>query len=522
MEKKLVADFRPENDPWAEPKRKPSVRFPYPCAIAATFDVKLICRLGAVIASETASRYIDDKYMRCVKLPSFGVNCSEHGFGSLPVVASSCARALTRGVQKSSRCVAFVEIDGEKCSGEWLKENGSHGVIVGDDIIKNVDFARYKGVIYAKNVLPYVLGRFDSLDRAVEEKVLCAIEAGADCGGFFTEEALEDADEKRIALSAEKIEALLDKIDMDCEGGVFSICAQASYAVCKKVATESIVMLKNSGNVLPLNIFTTRIAVIGESAMSLEAIGAEGDCKAKTCIQSLLSAVGGQTEIMYCAYHDEDPVLETEAIKMAMIADVLIVFDSFGDDEMDGSYTSNNKLAAFFSQKLNKIASKTVVVALGAPRDLSMYADADAIVVAWKGGGMAADAISDVLSEVSPTGRLPYSVVADKNGAVYPAGYGLSYGKVKILSASIKEKSIFVYLVNELYYTVRETVFLYKKTDNHYELIAFKKENVDPLDRKITVFKLNEDFEEGQFFVSMLPFGCEEFSPIEVAVYEGI
>ncbi len=214
-------------------------------------------------------------------------------------------------------------------------------------------------------------------------------------------------------------------------------------AEARRAATKSFVLLKNEGNILPLE-KKGKIALVGPLANTAAnmpgtwAVAAASD-KYKTVLQGLKDAVGDKAEVLYAKGCNvvSDPKLEAdvtmfgremrdprsekemldEALAIAAQADVIVA--AMGESsEYSGEATSRTELDLPDTQKRLMEAllatGKPVVMLNFSGRPTVMTWESEhvpAILNVWFGGSETGDAIADVVfGEVSPSGRLTMSM----------------------------------------------------------------------------------------------------------------
>lgn len=257
--------------------------------------------------------------------------------------------------------------------------------------------------------------------------------------------------------------------------------------LARKIATESIILLKNKNALLPLRKDYKSIAVIGPNADNIynmlgDYTAPQREDDVVTVLEGIQSHVSKETVVKYakgCAIRNESEAGFAEAIKIATESDVVIMVmggssardfsseyeetgaakvseDGQNDMESGEGYDrATLSLLGKQEQLMKQIVKlgKPVVLVLIQGRPLTTtWAEENvpAILNAWYPGMEGGNAIADVLfGDYNPAGRLTVSVprslgqipvyytakrlsyqrdyVEESGKPLYPFGYGLSY-----------------------------------------------------------------------------------------------
>ena len=299
------------------------------------------------------------------------------------------------------------------------------------------------------------------------------------------------------------------------------IYAPEHLAIALDIAKKSMVLLKNTNQLLPLKKAQQNIALIGALANDKSSpLGnwrlAADDNNAVTVIDGLKKltanfsyAKGVNLVIGKTSFPDEVKINETdtsgmaEAVALAKKSDVVImVLGEHGMQSGEGRSRSRLDLPGLQQQLLEAVyaVNKNIVLVLMNGRPLAIpWADEHlpAILEAWQPGMLSGDAIAQILfGEYNPSGKLPmtfprtvgqvpiyynhyntgrpgpkkevfWSHYTDEtNKPLYPFGYGLSYStfaysNLKIDDADASKIKISITIKNTGIYTGEEVAQLY-------------------------------------------------------------
>lgn len=202
------------------------------------------------------------------------------------------------------------------------------------------------------------------------------------------------------------------------------VASPANFEVARRLATQSLVLLQNRNDVLPLSRAGLRsLAVIGPLADdAYEQLGTwifDGDpALSVTPLQSIRELVGPQVTVRHVKAMATTRTRTTEgfaaAVAAARASDAVLLF--LGEESiLSGEAHSRADIDLPGNQmdliRAVRAAGKPVVLVVLAGRPLTIgpiLADVDAVLYAWHPGVMAGPAIADVLFGVeSPSGKLP-------------------------------------------------------------------------------------------------------------------
>lgn len=197
---------------------------------------------------------------------------------------------------------------------------------------------------------------------------------------------------------------------------------KAHQATARSVAEESIVLLKNDSEALPLDSKKVKsIAVIGENATLLQAYSG-GSARIKvfyeiTPLEGILRRAGSDATITYSQGYAEKPneELAPRAIRAASQADVVIYIGGLNHRlgyDAESKDRPDMKLPYYQDELLQRVVEanpRTIVVLFGGgPMEMGPWlAKVPAVLQVWYPGMEGGNAIARVLfGDVNPSGKL--------------------------------------------------------------------------------------------------------------------
>ena len=219
-----------------------------------------------------------------------------------------------------------------------------------------------------------------------------------------------------------------------------SVNTKEHQALAYQSAVESIVLLKNENQLLPLPMNALKsVAVIGDNATRKHCGGGlSSEIKPLyeiTPLEAITNKYGNQLQINYAQGYNKQSLpgegsnkgqlnsdfvdwkLIDEAVAQAKKSDVAIVFAGLNHDFDSESFDRIHMRLPYgqetLIQEVTKANPKTIVVIIaGSPLELSgIQTRVSSIVWAWYGGMEAGNAVMDVLSgKQYPSGKLPITL----------------------------------------------------------------------------------------------------------------
>ena len=430
---------------------KTAIGWPTASALAASFDKALLGQVGGLLGDECLAydtQILLGPGVNIKRSPLCGRNFEY--FSEDPYLAGKMAAAYVRGIQKNgiAACPKHFAVNSQE-----LRRMASDS-IVDERTLRELYLTGFEMVVkeaqpktimssynlingtYANenaHLLQDILRRdwgFEgavvtdwggSNDHALGVKNGSTLEMPAPGGDAIRElmKAVQTGKITEADVDA-RLEELLElvfttKAAVDAAPGKFD--ADAHHALARRVAAQSIVLLKNENRLLPL-IKKEKVAVIGDFAQTPRYQGAGSSAVNSIKVDSFLDclAQSGLNSIGYAKGFDRqgkpDEALKTEAVQLAENSDVVLLFMGLDEiKESEGIDRADMKLVDNQLALLTAVAAVNpnvvVVLSAGSSLESQWVKDCKALVYGCLGGQAGAGALVDVLTGAqNPCGKL--------------------------------------------------------------------------------------------------------------------
>ena len=450
---------------------------------------------------------IDERALREIYLKPFEIGIKE---GNLKCLMSSYNRLNGDYTNENIHLMRDI------LRNEWNYE----GVVVTDWGGSN---DRVKGLIAGNSL------EMPSTSKETNEQIVEAIK-----NGLIDESILDENLDLLLTL-------IFDTKDINNLNETFDI--EEHHLMAEKVALESMVLLKNKNNILPLS-NKAKVAIIGDFAKNPRYQGAGSSIVNPTKLDDTISIIE-QFDIKYIGYEPgfnrygkKNNKLKSKAISLATNSDVILLYlalDEYSEVEgMDRTNMSLPENQLMLLESLLKLDKKIVVVlACGSAIEMPWADKVDAILHTALSGQAGAKAALKILTGIeNPSGKLsetyankhedypssPYfpgkeesseyreSIFVgyryfDSNNHLvrYPFGFGLSYTNFLYSSLKLESNKLTFNLKNIGDRTGKEVVQVYiRAIDSKVyrpfkELKAFKKVEIKPNETALIDIHLEDD-----------------------------
>jgi beta-glucosidase len=482
-----------------------STSFPAGVAMAATWDTALVQREGQAIGQEVKALGRDmilGPTVNINRVPLWGRNFE--GYGEDPYLSARLGVAYVKGVQGEGVITSVKhfaanneeferhrideQIDARTLHEIYLpafkaavQEGGAWNVMSAYNLINGVHCAEDRGLLTGILKGEFGFKGFVVSDWGSTYSTAGTVNAGMDLempGGLAAKNWLAnprlletgnsggwlEGEKVRAEVKAGKItEAQLDDnvgriLRVIFLSGIFDhphagggeVNTPAQVAVARQAATESIVLLKNTDSLLPLNAKKLHsIAVIGpNAAVARTGGGGSSMIEPKYAIAPLdgiKKLVGSGVDVKYAlgvGMEGEDAAQDTsearakslkEAVDTASHADVaVVVVGRYNKIEHEGADLKTMDLPAGQDELIEAVEKANphtiVVLNTGNPVTMTKWIEkTPALLDMWYGGQEGGAALASILfGEANPSGRLPVSLPKEFRDSPAAANYPVS------------------------------------------------------------------------------------------------
>ncbi len=195
----------------------------------------------------------------------------------------------------------------------------------------------------------------------------------------------------------------------------------AHHQLARQAAAQSVVLLKNEGDLLPLK-YGIKVCLIGDFAITPRYQGAGSSMVNPTCVDSLKDAMerAGLNMVGYCAGYERsgkaNKAYLDEAVSQAKMAEAVILCIGLDESsESEGLDRTHIGIPAVQKQLLDAVTSANpnvvAVVSAGSVIETDWTAQCRAVVHGYLGGQAGAAAMLDVLTGwQNPCGKLAETI----------------------------------------------------------------------------------------------------------------
>lgn len=572
-------------DDYSRPDRKtmPAVCFPTAVTTAASFDRDILYEMGRELGKECQAYGVDvllGPGVNMKRSPLCGRNFEY--FSEDPYLAGELGAAFVNGVQSEGVGTSLKHFFAN--SQETRRFTSSSEI--DERTIREIYLSAFENVV--KKAQPWTVmasynkvnGTHSTANRYYLDEVLrkewgfeglvvsdwCATHdrPGAILAGTDLTMPAEDTDnqiveavkngtlpEEALDLCCERVLELVFKSERNRRRD--TVCdLEAAHNLAREYAAGSIVLLKNSDKILPLeNCPERKIAFIGAFAETPRFQGGGSSHIESAKVTSALDAAKeAGIDVSYAPAYDPvtgrtDDKLFYDALSLANSSDVAVLFIGLPDSmEYEGGDRAHMRLPRDHDRLVNAVCAvnpnTVVVLHNGSPVEMPWVDQPKGILEAYLGGEAVGGAVVDILfGKVNPSGRLAESFPkklednpsylyyigegdrvtynegvfigyryyeTKKQDVLFPFGYGLSYTEFEYSNLRVDrweydgkdELSVSVDVKNVGNRAGKEVVQLYvapKKVEiirPTRELKEFAKVRLEPQETKTVTFKLSK------------------------------
>ena len=427
----------------------PAVCFPTAVTTACSWDEELLYEMGEYLGEECKAEQISvllGPGMNIKRSPLCGRNFEY--FSEDPYLAGKIAASFIKGVQskgigtslkhfaannQETRRMTISSVADERTLREIYLTGFEIAVKEAKPWTVMNAYNRILGTYCAENdwLLNQVLRKewgFDGVvvtDWGAENNIVDGIKAGQNLEmptskGLAPKKLIEAVKNGELdeAILDERVDQIVDVILKSQETlGEYTYSKEAHHDFARKVAENSMVLLKNENAVLPLK-KEQKVAVIGEMAKTPRYQGAGSSQINAVTIDNTVDVLTKEgIDFVYAQGYNRlkdatDEKLITEAVEAAKKAEVALLFigltDEFESEGFDRIHMDIPKCHVELAKAVMAANPNTVVVLSGgSPITMPWISSAKAVLNAYLGGEAGAGAVVNLLyGKVNPSGKL--------------------------------------------------------------------------------------------------------------------
>lgn len=491
--------------------------FPPACASAASFDPQLLREMGTALGKQCQANNVQvllGPGVNIKRSPLCGRNFEY--FSEDPLLAGELGSAFVKGVQEEGVGTSLKHFFAN--SQEHRRMNSSSEM--DERTMREIYLPAFEKVV--KEAKPWTImasynqinGTYATENREYLEGILrnewgyegavvsdwgathdrtAAVAAGTDLtmpAALETDAELVQAFEEGRLSEEEINRACIHVLELAYRGTEAhreqgEIDYEADHQLARKIAEESLILLKNDHDILPLK-KGSKIAFIGDFAQKPRYQGGGSSHVSSYRVKGAVECAVSYGDIIFARGYEAqqlepDERLIEEAVKVAKNAEAAVIFAGLPEVmESEGYDRAHMRMPESHNvliQKVCAVQPNTVVVLHnGSPVEVPWAELPAGIIEAYLGGEAVGEAVVEVLfGEVNPSGRLPetfpmrlqdnpsYLNYTGEDGMVYygermfvgyryyeskdvnvrwPFGYGLSYTDFEYTNLNIEKEQI--------------------------------------------------------------------------------
>lgn len=427
---------------------KEAVCFPTGATVASSFDKGLVKRMGETIGKEAQAEGIS-----VVLGPAINIKRSPLGGRNFeymsedPLLTTQLAEAYIKGIQSQD---VGTSVKHFVANNQETRRN-TVSADVDERTLREIYLAAFEGAV--SKAKPWsvmtsynlVNGKYVSEDEELVSKILRdewgfdgytvsdwggvndrvpALDAGLDLempgpsaeNDSFIVEAVKKGElsEEKLNQAVERILTIIYLYEENKRKEIFDL--DKDHKISQEIAQESIVLLKNEENTLPLTNLE-HVAFVGTYAENPRYQGGGSSHIHSAKITSALDAVKESGQVTFAkGFNDNtekiDDKLKEEAINVAQNSDHVVIFaglpESFESEGYDRKHMKLPENQNDLIREISKVNQNvTVVLHNGSPVEMPWIKDVKAVIEAYLGGeAIGASVVNVLLGKVNPSGRL--------------------------------------------------------------------------------------------------------------------